>query len=128
MSDAPTARLRGRGGLIDGVELELRAGVPLVVGRSRSCDLSFRRAPGFVQRTDRERFLRSQEFNRISRVHCELTLLGDGRVEVRDLSHNGTWVDGDRVRGSVVVNLAHGSVHVDPLLGAFGSILLSTGA
>lgn len=116
--------VEGRGGLLDGVRLALRRGVPFAVGRSRSCDLSFRKSPGFARREDRERLLRSHEFNRLSRIHCELTLLPDGKVEVRDLSHNGTWVEGDRVKGSVVVDLRHGAVHVDPLLGAFGSLLL----
>jgi len=123
---APPTRvlIEGRGGLIDGVHVALRPGVPLAVGRSRSCDLSFRRAPGFKRRPDRESLLRSAEFNRLSRVHCELTLLADGRVEVLDLSHNGTWVEGDRVSGAVVVDLRHGAIHVDPLLGAFGSLLV----
>lgn len=116
--------VEGRGGLLDGVRMPLRPRVPLVVGRSRSCDLSFRKAPGFVRRVDRERLLRSREFNRLSRVHCELTLQTDGRVEIRDLSHNGTWVEGDRVRGAVVVDLRHGAVHVDPLEGEFGSLLI----
>lgn len=116
--------VEGRGGLVDGVKVVLRSGVPLAVGRSRSCDLSFRRAAGFRRRPDREDLLRSREFNRLSRVHCELTLLADGRVEVLDLSHNGTWVDGDRVQGTKIVDLRHGAVHVDPLLGAFGSFLL----
>lgn len=127
MSDAgPGGRVlvEGRGGLLDGVRTSLRAGVPFVVGRSRSCDLSFRKSPGFVRREDKERLLRSHEFNRISRIHCEMTLLQDGRVEIRDLSHNGTWVEGDRVAGSRVVDLRHGAVHVDPLLGAFGSLVL----
>lgn len=116
--------LEGRGGLLDGVRMGLRAGVPLAVGRSRSCDLSFRKAPGFVQRDDKQRLLRSPEFNRLSRIHCEVTLLDDGKVEVRDLSHNGTWVEGDRVNGAVVVDLRHGAIHLDPLLGAFGSLIL----
>jgi pSer/pThr/pTyr-binding forkhead associated (FHA) protein len=116
--------VEGRGGLVEGVKVALRQGVPLAVGRSRSCDLSFRRAAGFRRRPDREQLLRSREFNRLSRVHCELTLMADGRVEVLDLSHNGTWVDGDRVQGTKIVDLRHGAVHVDPLLGAFGSLLL----
>ena len=119
-----TATVEGRGGLLGGVRMVIRAGVPFFVGRSRSCDLSFRKAPGFVRREDRERLLRSPEFNRLSRVHCELTLLADGRLEVLDRSQNGTWVEGDRVRGAVIVALRHGAVHVDPLLGAFGSLLV----
>ena len=124
---APAPRrvlLEGRGGLLDGVRTALRPGVTFSVGRSRDCDLSFRKAPGFTRREDREKLLASREFNRLSRVHCELTLLGDGRVEVVDVSQNGTWVEGDRVHGSVVVDLRHGVVHVDPLLGAFGSMVL----
>ncbi len=34
----------------------------------------------------------------VSRVHCRLTALADGQLEVRDLdSTNGTFVNGDRV-------------------------------
>ena len=34
----------------------------------------------------------------VSRVHCRLTVLPDGRLEVRDLeSTNGTFVNGERV-------------------------------
>lgn len=126
-ADAPALRsavIEGRGGLLDGVKMSLRVGVTLSVGRSRECDLSFRKAPGFKRREDRERLLASREFNRLSRVHCELTLLGDGRVEVVDVSQNGTWVEGDRVKGATLVDLRHGAVHVDPLLGSFGSLIV----
>jgi pSer/pThr/pTyr-binding forkhead associated (FHA) protein len=35
----------------------------------------------------------------VSRVHCRLTLLPDGTLEVRDLgSTNGTFVNGKRVK------------------------------
>ncbi len=35
----------------------------------------------------------------ISRVHCRLTALADGSLEVRDLdSTNGTFINGERVR------------------------------
>ena len=34
----------------------------------------------------------------ISRVHCQLTALADGELEVRDLeSTNGTYVNGERI-------------------------------
>jgi pSer/pThr/pTyr-binding forkhead associated (FHA) protein len=34
----------------------------------------------------------------VSRVHCRLTVLGDGALELRDLdSTNGTYVNGKRV-------------------------------
>lgn len=42
----------------------------------------------------------------VSRVHCRLTVLADGQLEVRDLdSTNGTFVNGSRVEA---VRLASG--------------------
>jgi len=42
----------------------------------------------------------------VSRVHCRLTALADGQLEVRDLeSTNGTFVNGSRVE---VIRLASG--------------------
>lgn len=42
----------------------------------------------------------------VSRVHCRLTMLDDGALEIRDLeSTNGTYVNGQRVQS---VTLASG--------------------
>ena len=39
----------------------------------------------------------------VSRVHCRLTALVDGRLELRDLdSTNGTFVNGERVETAVL--------------------------
>ena len=39
----------------------------------------------------------------VSRVHCRLTSLPNGELEVRDLnSTNGTFVNGDRVENAVL--------------------------
>jgi ABC transport system ATP-binding/permease protein len=39
----------------------------------------------------------------VSRVHCRLTALPDGRLELRDLeSTNGTFVNGQRVESAVL--------------------------
>ena len=39
----------------------------------------------------------------VSRVHCRLTALPSGELEVRDLnSTNGTFVNGDRVENAVL--------------------------
>jgi ABC transport system ATP-binding/permease protein len=44
----------------------------------------------------------------VSRVHCRLTALDDGGLEVRDLeSTNGTFVNGQRVDAA---RLAHGDL------------------
>lgn len=41
----------------------------------------------------------------VSRVHCRLTVLPDGGLEVRDLdSTNGTFVNGERVQTATVTS------------------------
>ena len=41
----------------------------------------------------------------VSRVHCRLTALPDGQLEVRDLeSTNGTFVNGQRVEAACLVD------------------------
>lgn len=108
----PRLRVEGRGTILEGVRRHLERGQVLVVGRSRSCDISLRKTPGFLGHPDPVRLLASQPFNRVSRVHCEIHYLPDGRVEVRDLSRNGTWVDGERVARSRLVSPGERRVRV----------------
>ena len=116
--------VEGQGTWFDGLRAVLEPGKVVVVGRSRSCDVSVRKSQHFRHLPDKDEVLRSTEFNRISRIHCELSLVGPRRVEVRDLSSNGTWVDGARVKGAVVVDLSGGPVEVSPVEGALGSLVL----
>ncbi len=57
----------------------------------------------------------------ISRIHAEVTVLDDGQYELRDLdSANGTFINGERLRGRAVVSaddrvsLGGIPVHLDP--------------
>ncbi len=93
----PRLTIRGAGGILEGVRRMLEPGATLVVGRSRTCHLSLRRTRGFARAGDKAELLRSPAFRRVSRVHCEIAYLPDGRVEIRDLSQNGTIIDGRRL-------------------------------
>ena len=92
--------ISGRGGVLEGIRRILRPGMTLAIGRSRTCDISLRKAPGFLESEHPVAMLRSDPFRKVSRVHCEIAFLLDGRVEIRDLSRNGTLVDGARVVNS----------------------------
>ena len=104
--------VRGAGGLLDGVLRAVPPGRTLVVGRSRSCHLSLRRTPAFRRLPDPLATMASRAFLRVSRVHCEIAHVGRGRVEIHDLSANGTLVDDRRVSRSVVVDPGRGPVDV----------------
>ncbi len=100
---APYVAVVGRGGVLQGERRSLLAGAVLVVGRSRSCDLSLRRTRAFRTAERPAELLGAEPMRRVSRVHCEIGYLPDGRIEIRDLSQNGTYVDGRRIDRSHVV-------------------------
>ena len=108
----PRLEVRGRGGLLEGVHRSIEPGGTLVVGRSRSCHLSLRRTRRFLASRDALERLQSDPFRRVSRVHCEIAYLADSRVEIRDLSQNGTLVDGRRIDRTFVLVAGDEPVHV----------------
>ena len=89
--------LVGRGGLWEGLRKIVRPGASVTIGRSRGCDVSLRRAPGFVDHPDPTTVFHSEMFRKVSRVHCEVELREVGSVLLRDLSRNGLLVGGERV-------------------------------
>jgi pSer/pThr/pTyr-binding forkhead associated (FHA) protein len=122
----PATRLdvKGHGGLLAGVEFVLDPGETLVIGRSRSCDLSLRKTNEFAKRDDAVTLLDSKQFNRVSRIHCEIEFRKDGQVQIRDLSRNGTLVDGARVGRSHLLTVGKSHVTVELVDGTWGKLIL----
>jgi pSer/pThr/pTyr-binding forkhead associated (FHA) protein len=116
--------VRGLGGLLDGTAHSLAPGETLVVGRSRSCDLSLRKTKAFKRRDDGDSLLAAKQFNRVSRIHCEVEYAGGGEVRIRDLSQNGTLVDGARVGRSHVLKLGGRRATIELVDGTWGKLLV----
>ncbi len=89
-------RLLGCGGLFAGEEARILLGQCLVVGRSRTCDLSVARTTVF-QKLGRDEVERNASYRRISRKHVRICLVEADVIEIEDLSTNGTVVNGHRV-------------------------------
>jgi len=113
---APCVAIRGHGGLFAGVDMTLVPGETVVVGRSRTCDVSLL-APG--------RRAHASQLGRVSRIHCEIECLKAGDVEIRDLSRNGTLVDGVRAPRSHRVRPGAAPVVVEVVDGTWGELRLS---
>ena len=92
-------QLTGLDGFLRNDTLVIRLGEVIVVGRSRTCDFSTRRSKRFLTAPAEEqrRILYDRKFNKVSRQHTRISFLARGQVEIRDISRNGTWVDGTRV-------------------------------
>lgn len=104
--DAVTARIVGRTGLFAGEETVVRLGQCVVVGRSRICDLSVARTAECL-RLGKEALEQHRSYRKISRKHLRICLIEADRLEVEDLSTNGTAVDGYRIDKIVVSGLRH---------------------
>jgi len=87
--------LRGLGELADGQYLKIDVGESIVVGRSRHCDWSLRRAPEYLKSDAEARGAIKDDlaFNSVSRRHAKLTYLAPDMLEIENLSGNGTLVD-----------------------------------
>lgn len=86
-------------GVAEGESVKVNLGETVVVGRSRRCHLSLKRAPRYLLDKDGERasIRESLGFRSTSRRHCRVTYLAPDVAEVENLSANGTLVDGHRV-------------------------------
>lgn len=105
MSPAPSLLVRGLRGFLTGQVRELAVGDVLVVGRSRKADLSTRIALRDGDRPDRLELMRSEPFRAVSRRHVRIHFLHPGLVEIKNLSRNGTTLDGNRIDCVAVTDL-----------------------
>lgn len=91
--------VRGLGELAQGQKVKLCLGESIVVGRSRHCDWSLRRAPAYLKSDPdgRDQIRHDLAYNSVSRKHARLSYVAPDMVEIENLSGNGTLVDGKLV-------------------------------
>ncbi|MFP4057124.1 MAG: FHA domain-containing protein [Candidatus Brocadiia bacterium] len=102
MSEGPV--LVGTGGFVRGEAYPLSAGSTVVIGRSRSCDISLRRCKAWLALEPEDRD-EERDFRTVSRKHTRIRHRDDGTIEVEDLSSNGTFLNGERIRRAVISDL-----------------------
>ena len=92
-------QLKGLGDLAHGEMLKLCLGESVVCGRSRHCDWSLKRAPGYLKHEDHERraIRHTLAWRSTSRRHCRITYIAPDMVDIENLSSNGTLIDGHQI-------------------------------
>jgi pSer/pThr/pTyr-binding forkhead associated (FHA) protein len=99
--------LIGTAGFVVGECYVLPDGVDLVLGRSRSCDISLRRAAAYLQASAQVRD-EDRDFNTVSRRHVRVQVSGT-TVTLHDLSTNGAFINDEPIQQSRTIDLAVGS-------------------
>lgn len=96
-------KLTGIAGYIQGQTFVLKPGSITVIGRSRSCDISLRE----LRRSGDEGAVegpKEDHYKTVSRQHVRISFKGEGEIQIEDLSHNGSFLDGSKVQGSVTLS------------------------
>lgn len=99
--------LLGTAGLVEGECFLLDQGVDLVIGRSRSCDISLRRTTAYLKTPPAARDS-DHDFNTVSRRHLRI-LINDASASLQDLSTNGTFCNGEPLHDLLKVDLDNGA-------------------
>jgi len=99
--------LIGTAGLVAGECYVLKEGADVVVGRSRACDISLRRTPGYLKAPAATRDA-DHDFNTVSRRHLRLQV-HDSIVRLQDMSTNGTFCDDEQLHEAREVDLSGGA-------------------
>jgi pSer/pThr/pTyr-binding forkhead associated (FHA) protein len=100
MQRIPT--LVGISGHFKGEQCMLRYGRTIVVGRSRDSDFSLKRTQVYRMQTQEEHES-DQSAQTVSARHFQVTMYNLRSIEIKNISPNGTQVDGKAVE-TVVIN------------------------
>lgn len=100
--------LLGTAGLVAGDSFVLEDGADVVIGRSRSCDISLRRATLYLKAPADSRD-QDHDFNTVSRRHVRVQV-HESVLRIQDLSSNGTFCNDEPVQQNREIDLARGSV------------------
>jgi len=104
-SAPPCLVVRGTKGFLSGAVHVLQVGESMTIGRSRSADLSMRNAERLYARDDWRILMNSEPFLSVSRHHVRIHFLHRDLVEIKDMSSNGTILDGRRIDCVAVTDL-----------------------
>ena len=96
--------LVGVSGVVQGTVFPLVYGKSIVVGRSRSCDVSLRNCARWIE-AEKAGKNPDKATKTVSRKHVKISYYNANSIEVEDLSSNGTFVDGKRVDRVVLTDL-----------------------
>jgi pSer/pThr/pTyr-binding forkhead associated (FHA) protein len=90
--------LKGINGLALGETFYVDYGRVVTIGRGRACDISYRNFKKYQRNKDKDKDSLS-----VSRKHLRITFYNNHSVELRDLSSNGTYINGKPIMKKVFI-------------------------
>jgi hypothetical protein len=110
MQRVPT--LVGVAGHFQGELYPLEYGKPMVIGRSRMVPVSLRRTEKYRLMNDEQRE-KDESAQTVSSKHFQITMFNLGSIEIKNLSPNGTRLDGKPIDAAIVTDVATKAHKID---------------
>lgn len=88
-----TLVLKGTNGIAEGEIFYIRYGEIVIIGRGHECDISYRKFDKYPQRESENKGLLA-----VSRKHLRIAFYNTHSVELKDLSSNGTYLNGKQIK------------------------------
>ncbi|KAF0246641.1 MAG: hypothetical protein FD180_460 [Planctomycetota bacterium] len=100
----PRIMLKGLSGIVKDESFPIEAGQDVVLGRSRSCEISLKscRAYSLMEPEQRDK---DEGLLTVSRKHVRIRFIKTDGIEIEDLSSNGTFLDGKKVEKMTITDL-----------------------
>ena len=95
-------KLIGIQGFVESEEFSIKTGQKIVIGRSRSCDISLRDVVKYLE-IDPTGEQVDEHFRTVSRKHLSIQYISPGELVLEDLSSNGSFLDGKRMQKKVIL-------------------------
>ena len=95
----------GVDGMVEGEVFRVPSGSQVVVGRSRSCDISLRKCLKYLSLDPEER-AKNKHFQTVSRQHLQISVERADHIELENLGANGSTIDGEPLQKIVISDLA----------------------
>lgn len=110
MGSVETLVLKGIKGIAEGEKFYLQYGQRITIGRSRVCEVSFQKCPRYERLSPAE--LKHKDILSISRKHLRISFYNPQSIELKDLSTNGTFVNGERIKKKVISDIRDKSYEI----------------
>jgi len=96
--------LMGIEGLVEGEVFRINQSESVIIGRSRSCDISLRKCFKYLALDPEERKT-DRHFQTVSRKHLRLIFKDSDQIELENLGANGSFIDGTKVDKVIITDI-----------------------
>jgi pSer/pThr/pTyr-binding forkhead associated (FHA) protein len=90
--------LKGINGVASDETFYINYGEVVTIGRGHECDISYRKFKNYPQKESKDK-----DFLAVSRKHLRISFYNSHSVELKDLSANGSYLNGKPIRKRIFI-------------------------